>query len=150
MKTLNTHYTNGWRPFHITAAGKTETFVPHLLANSAHHNQPYLFLNEASLSENFNDSTVLAFLFANPQVVSTLNKNLGNEFGINVRDQKLITQFQTLFAGVTDEAARTNLKQFAQLSQIPLEEPKPAAKQETNPQANSGETADTAAQGKTA
>jgi hypothetical protein len=150
LKNLNTHYTSGWRPFHLTTAGQTGTFVPHLLANSVHHTQPYLFLNEASLEESYNDSTVLAFLFTNPQVVVTLNKNLGNEFGINVRSQTVIKQFQELFAGVTDETARANLKSFAQLSQIPLEEPKPEVKPEVKPQANSGETANNADQGKTA
>jgi hypothetical protein len=125
LKTLNTHYSNGWRPFHLIAEGLFGTYIPYLLDNSAHHDQPYLFLNELSLSEDLNDSNVLAYLFKHPKVVATINKNMGNEYEIKVRDQMLILKFQNFFEDVTNENERENLRTFAKLCQIPLPEPNP-------------------------
>lgn len=140
LTSLDNHYNNGWRAFH--KYGTTNTFVASLLGNSKHHTRKYFFLNEESLSEKYgnDNNTVLHHLFSNKALVTQLNTNMGNEYSLTVTDQKVVEEFQTLYAAL-QEADREPFKQFASLCQIPTqkqpETKQPETKQPETKQAES-------------
>lgn len=74
------HYAKGWRPFHNQIENNTVSFVPLMLSHAHNYKAKFFFVNEHCLKEIHNKETVLAFLFATPEAVTTLISNHGNDW----------------------------------------------------------------------